>query len=224
MRILFVEDEQELARWVVKALSDSGYLVEHAATGEMAEQFLQQGEFDAMVLDLRLPGKQGMAVLRDMRARDDRTPVLILTAHDTLDDKVKGLHAGADDYLAKPFALSELEARLVALIRRSHGREHPRLQYGELVYDSAQRQFLLHGEPLSLSPREAALLNVFISRPGFLLSKHQLLDKIYSLDQDVSLDAVEVLVYRLRKKLGGSGVNVVTVRGMGYMLEKEVAA
>ena len=221
MRILLVEDEVELARWVARALEQGGFVIEHVADGLQAEARLMAEEYDAVVLDLRLPGKDGLAVLKTMRGRDDRTPVLILTAQDTLDERVRGLNLGADDYLPKPFAIAELEARILALIRRSRGRAHPRLQCGTLVFDGETRSFTLGGAPLSLTPRESTLLGVLLARSGQPLTKAQLLDKVFSLDADVSPDAIEVLVYRLRKKLTGHGVTIVTLRGFGYLLEPE---
>jgi two-component system response regulator TctD len=214
MRILLVEDEDELAAWLARALAQSGFVIERAADGVIAEAFLGSGEFDAVVLDLRLPRKDGFAVLADMRARDDRTPVLILTAQGALDERVRGLNAGADDFLTKPFALSELEARLMALIRRS-----PRLRCGPLEFDTGRKAFLLSGEPLSLTPREHAALSALLHKTGQPIAKVHLFDKVFNLDSDSSPDAVEVVVHRLRKKLAGTGVQIVTVRGLGYMLE-----
>ena len=210
MRILLVEDETELAHWVARALEQGGFVVEHVADGLLADARLQAEEYDAVVLDLRLPGKDGLSVLKAMRGRDDRTPVLILTAQDTLDERVRGLNLGADDYLPKPFALAELEARILALIRRSRGRAHPRLQCGALVFDGETRSFTLGG--------------ALLARSGQPLTKAQLLDKVFSLDADVNPDAIEVLIYRLRKKLSGHGVTIVTLRGFGYLLEAEAAA
>lgn len=221
MRILLVEDETELAHWVSRALEQSGFVVEHVGDGLQAEARLQAEEYDAILLDLRLPGKDGLSVLKTMRARDDRTPVLILTAQDTLDERVRGLNLGADDYLSKPFAIAELEARLLALIRRSRGRAHPRLQCGALVFDGETRGFTLSGAPLALTPRESTLLGALLARSGQPLTKAQLLDKVFSLDADVNPDAIEVLVYRLRKKLTGHGVTIATLRGFGYLLEAE---
>ena len=216
MRILLVEDEDELAAWLARALAQSGFVIERAADGVIAEAFLGSGEFDAVVLDLRLPRKDGFAVLADMRARDDRTPVLILTAQGALDERVRGLNAGADDFLTK---LSELEARLMALIRRSRGRAFPRLRCGPLEFDTGRKAFLLSGEPLSLTPREHAALSALLHKTGQPISKVHLFDKVFNLDSDSSPDAVEVVVHRLRKKLAGTGVQIVTVRGLGYMLE-----
>jgi two-component system response regulator TctD len=163
----------------------------------------------------------GHTVLQRLRERDQRLPALILTARDSLDERVASLNAGADDFLAKPFALAELEARLHALVRRARGVEHPRLAGGPLAYDGARRQFVLDGEALALSPREQAVLRVLVQRSGEPLSKQQILERVFSDDDEVHLEAVEVLVYRLRKRLDDSGVRIVTLRGLGYVLEAD---
>jgi len=223
MRILLIEDEAELARWVARSLArHGGFVVEWANDGIVAERRLSLEEFDAIVLDLGLPGMDGHTLLARMRARDDRTPVLVLTARDSLAERIGTLHEGADDFLPKPFVLEELEARLTALIRRSRGREHPRLALGNLVLDTAAQRFTVAGQPLALSPREHAVLRVLIQRSGEPVSKQQILDRIQPEDSEVNLEAVEVLVHRLRKKLADTGVQIVTLRGMGYSLETAV--
>jgi two-component system response regulator TctD len=219
MRILLAEDEHSLGTWLCKALEQAGIQVEWVDDGRLADLALQRGEHDALVLDLGLPGMDGHAVLARLRERDQRLPTLILTARDSLAERVGSLNAGADDFLAKPFALAELEARLHALVRRARGTEHPRLACGPLAYDSARRQFQLHGEPLALSPRESAVLRVLVQRSGEPLSKQQILARVFSDDEDVQPEAVEVFVHRLRKRLDGSGVRIVTLRGLGYALE-----
>lgn len=220
MRILLAEDEHSLGTWLSRALEHGGIRVEWVNDGRLADQALQQqGDYDALVLDLGLPGLDGLAVLQRLRERGDRLPALILTARDSLDERVRLLHAGADDFLAKPFELAELEARLHALVRRARGTEHPRLACGPLVYDSARKQFALHGEPLPLSPREQAVLRVLVQRSGEPFSKQQILDRVFVGDEDVHPEAVEVFVHRLRKRLDGSGVRIVTLRGLGYALE-----
>ena len=219
MRILLVEDEAELATWLSKALAQSDFSVEWTINGAMAENLLASEEFDAMVLDLGLPDKSGSEVLAAMRARDERLPVLILTARDSVDQRVATLRAGADDFLAKPFSLAELEARLIALVRRSRGREHPRMACGPLVFDASSKQFMLSDKPFPVTPREHALLSALLVRGGEPMSKTHLLDRVFGEHDDVGPDAIEVLIYRLRKKLAGSGVTVVTMRGFGYCLE-----
>lgn len=223
MRILLVEDESELATWLIKALAQSHFLVEWTNDGMVAESILGVEEFDAVILDLGLPGKNGHAVLRYLRAADNRTPVLILTARDSLEERVSTLNEGADDFLAKPFALAELEARLMALIRRSRGRAHPRLACGPLVYDAASKQFLLAATHFALTRREHATLLALIQRPGEPVSKKLLVDRVFALHEDVNLEAIEVVIYRLRKKFVGMGVGIVTMRGFGYCLESNAA-
>ncbi len=221
MRILLAEDEHTLGTWLCKALEHAGIQVEWVDDGRLADRALQQRDHDALVLDLGLPGMDGNRVLQRLRERDQRLPALILTARDSLAERVGALNAGADDFLAKPFALAELEARLQALVRRARGVEHPRLACGPLVYDAGRRQFMLDGEPLALSPREIGALRALIQRSGEPLSKQQIIDRVFSDEEDVHPEAVEVVVYRLRKRLEGSGVRIVTLRGLGYVLEPE---
>ncbi|MFT4192155.1 MAG: response regulator [Comamonas sp.] len=224
MRILLVEDEPDLAHWLARTLArQSGMAVEWADDGLLADARLGGEAFDAVVLDLGLPGIDGHTVLARMRARDDRTPVLVLTARDSLGERVGLLRDGADDFLPKPFMVEELEARLQALVRRSRGREHPRLSCGPLRYDIAAQRFSVRGEALDLSPREHAVLRALIQRSGEPVGKPQILERVFLGDSEASLEAVEVLVHRLRKKLAGSGAQIVTLRGLGYSLEPEAA-
>src|SRR3989344_5664713 len=200
MRILLAEDDHNLGTWLSRALEHAGIQVEWVNDGRLADRALQQHDnYDALVLDLGLPGLDGQAVLQRLRDRDQRLPALILTARDSLDERVRSLNAGADDFLAKPFELAELEARLHALVRRARGNEHPRLACGALVYDNPRKQFTLHGEPLALSPREHAVLRVLVQRSGEPFSKQQILDRVFSDDEDVHPEAVEVFVHRLRR-------------------------
>jgi two-component system response regulator TctD len=219
MRILLAEDEHALGQWLSKALAQSGFQVDWVDDGRMAECSLRDHDYDALVLDLGLPGRDGHQLLTWLRAQDRRLPVLVLTARDSLAERVGTLNEGADDFLAKPFALQELEARLTALIRRARGSEHPRLACGPLVFDTALRRFTLAGETLALSPREHALLRALIQRSGEPMSKQQLLDRVFSDDEDVQPEVVEVVIYRLRKRLESAGVRIVTYRGLGYALE-----
>mgnify|MGYP003368159257 CR=1 FL=1 len=220
MRILLIEDEADLAHWLSRSLArHAGFVVDWADNGLLAERRLALEEFDAVILDLGLPGMDGHTLLTTMRARDDRTPVLVLTARDSLAERVGTLHEGADDFLPKPFVLEELEARLTALIRRSRGREHPRLSLGNLILDTSAQKFTVSGQPLQLSPKEYAVLRVLIQRSGEPINKQQILDRIQTDDSDANLETIEVLVHRLRKKLTHTGVQIVTMRGMGYSLE-----
>lgn len=220
MRILLVEDEAELAHWLSRSLArHAGFVVDWADSGFLALKRLELEEFDAVVLDLGLPDIDGHSLLARMRAQDDRTPVLVLTARDSLTERIGTLHEGADDFLSKPFVVEELEARLVALIRRSRGKEHPRLSLGALVFDSSAQRFTMQGQPMSLSPREHAVLRVLIQRSGEPVSKQYILGRIVSDDSDINLEAIEVLIHRLRKKLASTSVQIVTLRGIGYSLE-----
>lgn len=217
MRILLVEDHPELCEWVAKALIQAGNVVDTTDRGDHAEHFLLTGEYDAVLLDLSLPGKDGLDVLRNLRARGSRVPVLIFTARGTVDDRIKGLDLGADDYLPKPFVLAELEARLKALLRRSAG-QNPEVRLGGLVYDSVSRLSTVRGTPLALTPRELAVLEALLARIGRPVARDALFEKIFSLEQDARAEAIEIYVHRLRKKLEGSGVLISTVRGLGYMI------
>lgn len=221
MRILLAEDEHSLGTWLCKALEHVDIQVEWVDDGRLADLALQRGDFDALVLDLGLPGMDGQQVLQRLRSRDQRLPALILTARDSVAERVQSLNAGADDFLSKPFALAELEARLQALIRRARGVEFPRTACGPLVYDGVRRQFLLNGEVLALTPRELGVLRALAQHSGEPLSKQQILDRVFPNDGEVNREAVEVVVYRLRKRLEGSPVRVVTLRGLGYILEAQ---
>jgi len=220
MRILLIEDEADLAHWLARSLSrHGGFMVEWANNGLIADRWLMLEDFDAIILDLGLPDMDGQTVLARMRARDNRTPVLVLTARDSLADKVSALHGGADDFLPKPFQIEELEARLLALVRRSRGRDHPRFRCASLQFDPGNQKFLLHGAPLALSPREHAILRTLIQRSGEPLSKQHILDRVLPGDTDVNVEAIEVAIHRLRKKLADTDVHIVTMRGLGYCLE-----
>ncbi len=221
MRILLAEDEHALGEWLAKALEQSGFSVDWRDDGRLAEQALDEGDYDAVVLDIGLPGRDGREVLRRVRSRGHPVPVLMLTARDSLAERVSALHDGADDFLHKPFALAELEARLTALIRRSRGSDRPRLSCGPLHFDGAQRQFLLGDEVLAVSPREHRLLRALIARSGEPLSRQQLLDRVFSDDDPVLPAAIDVLMHRLRRRLDGRGVRVHNYRGLGYALEPD---
>ncbi|TNC44603.1 response regulator [Rubellimicrobium rubrum] len=219
MRILLVEDDPDLATWLSRSLLRRGLIVEWEDDGKLAERRLKGDSFDAVVLDLGLPSLGGAALLKRLRANDDTTPVLIVTARNDFSERIDLLHAGADDFLSKPFAVEELEARLAALVRRSHGRARGIYQCGPLIFDQNAQRFTLDGEVLALSPREHALLRVLVQRVGEPMSKQQLLDRLVPTDSDLQLEAVEVIIHRLRRKLVGAGVQIVTLRGLGYFLE-----
>jgi two-component system response regulator TctD len=219
MRILLVEDESELATWLARALAQSGFVVDWVNEARLVRGALAQTQYDALVLDLGLPDRDGHTVLAELRRADVRLPILILTARDSLIERVSSLHEGADDFLPKPFEVQELEARLVALVRRARGADRPRFACGPLTYDTAARQFRLHDEPLMLSPREHAVLRALIQRSGEPLSKREIMERVFSDEHDVQPEAIEVLVHRLRKRLEPTAVRIVTLRGLGYVLE-----
>lgn len=221
MRILLVEDDTELAEWTIRALNQRyGFVVEWAEDGLIADRRLQHEEFDVLVLDLGLPDLDGRSVLARLRARSDSTPTLILTARDSLTERIGSLHEGADDFLAKPFAIEELEARLVALIRRAHGRNAGSFACGELTYSASEQKFTMAGAPVDLTPREHTLLRILIQHVGEPMSKQKIMDRMFSYDADIQLEAIEVIAHRLRKKLGDA-VHIRTLRGLGYVLETE---
>jgi two-component system, OmpR family, response regulator TctD len=219
MRLLLVEDEAEMAAWLLRAFKQSGYVCDHAPDAATAESLLAGNDYDAVVLDLRLPDKHGLALLAELRKDGNRTPVLVLTAQGSLQDRVKGLNVGADDFLSKPFAIEELEARLAALVRRSRGRAHAPLQCGSLSCPHDSRAFTLGGTLLQLTPRESAALAVLLARSGTPVEKSQLSGKVFPADSNAGPDAIELVLHRLRRKLEGGDVRIVTVRGLGYMLE-----
>ena len=224
MRILLVEDHAELSRWVSKALQDARLTVECAMNGADADALLHTQEYALVILDLTLPKMDGLEVLKRMRARGSKTPVLVLTARGGLNERVQGLNLGADDYLAKPFELVELEARVKALLRRSQGNEAVVLNCGALSFDTVSRMFTYGGAPLALTPREHAVLEVLITRAGRAVPKEKLFDEVFALDDDANVDAIEIYIHRLRKKLERSEpgrVAITTLRGLGYLLEEK---
>ncbi len=223
MRVLLVEDNRSLSKWIAKALLNSGMVVDCMFDGMQANHVLLTQIYDAVLLDLSLPRMDGIMVLKSLRARQSQVPVLVLTARSSIEERVNGLDAGADDYMAKPFDLTELEARIRALVRRARGNVRNEFALGSLLYESDGGLFRLDGLPMALTPREHELLELLITRVNCPVSKQVLSDRIVGLDASVSIEAIEIYVHRVRKKLEGSDVQIRTLRGLGYMLEARVA-
>lgn len=218
MRILLVEDNRELASWLGKALRQAHYAVDIVHDGEDAEHSLKVALYAAVVLDLSLPKLDGLTLLKRLRQAGNKVPVIILTANASLDGRVAGLDSGADDYLAKPFEMPELEARIRALVRRGHDRAAPEIVVGDLFFDGGTRQFKLSGDLLALTPREHSVLEHLVMRVGTTVSKDRLSESVFGFDDAADPSAIEIYVHRVRKKLEGSSVQIATLRGLGYML------
>lgn len=219
MRILISEDDAALAEALRFALTQTGFAVDWVDNGMAADEALKTAGFGLLILDLGLPKLDGLEVLRRLRRRNDALPVLILSGREQPEEKVAGLDLGADDYLVKPFSLNELQARVRALLRRGHGTATPALTYRELSFDPVARTAAISGHALSLSVHELSVLEVLMRRFGRVVSKEQLVEQIYTYDQEVSHNAIEVYVHRLRKKIGDSGLMVRTLYGRGYALD-----
>jgi two-component system, OmpR family, response regulator QseB len=218
MRLLLAEDDRMIGASIQLGLKQDGFAVDWVQDGRAAELALAEKVHDLVVLDLGLPRKEGLDVLRSMRQRGDTRPVLIVTARDAVADRVAGLDAGADDYVVKPFELSELAARIRALLRRSAGRADPIIAFGDIELAPVTREVRVRGEPVAVSPREFALLEALLARPGAVLSRAQLEEKLYGWNEEVDSNAVEVHIHGLRKKLGAEAIR--NVRGVGWMIGK----
>ena len=219
MRILLVEDDLMIGEPLLDILRAEGYAVDWVRDGELADAALQGQSYDLALLDLGLPKRDGMAVLRALRSRKQRLPVLIATARDAVEQRIAGLDAGADDYVLKPFELDELLARIRALLRRASGRAEPVYEHMGVSLDPATHEALVEGKPVNLSAREWAVLEPLLARPGLVLSRQQLEEKLYSWKDEISSNAVEVYVHGLRKKLGAALIE--NVRGLGYRVPKQ---
>lgn len=217
MRILLIEDDGLIGDGIKNGLEKLGFTVDWFSDGNDGHEALFQAQYDAVVLDLGLPGMDGLSILKDWRNKSRNEPVLILTAKGDVDERIKGLNSGADDYLGKPFALKEVQARLNALIRRKNGVSAPKIAYKNITFDPQSRKTFLNGKEITLSPKETAVLEVLLMNKNKVLSKEALENKIYSWDEDVSSNAVEVHIHHLRKKLGKDIVK--TVNKIGYIME-----
>ena len=220
MRILFAEDDPRLGALVTRVLREEGHVVEWVRDGDAAVAQLADGGFDLAILDVMMPGRDGFRVATGRRARGDAVPILLLTARGTVDDRVRGLDAGADDYLVKPFAMPELLARVRALGRRPSAAPSETLRAGVIALDTRARRASVGERRVDLTAREYALLELFLRNPGVVLSRTQILDRVWSYDYDGASNVVETYVRYLRRKLGASSGMIRTVRGMGYRLDE----
>ena len=219
MRILLVEDEPELGAGIRLALKPEGYTVDWLQDGLQALNALRTEEFDLVILDLGLPGLEGLSLLRQLRNQGNDVPVLILTARDAVQDRIQGLDSGADDYLTKPFEISELQARIRALLRRRNGRAQLQIECRGITLDPSAQQVWYQGQPVTLTRREYSLLHELISQPGHVFTRDTLQQRLYGWDEDVESNAMEVHIHHLRKKLFPQLIH--TVRGIGYVIDKE---
>jgi two-component system, OmpR family, response regulator TctD len=217
MRILLVEDNDDLGEAVANRLRAVGHSVEWVTDGQTGADYAAADSFDALVLDLSLPGRDGISVISELRRRQSNVPILVVTARSEIDDKVSLLDLGADDYLVKPFDLRELEARLRALMRRPSGQTTSLLAVGDVAMDLAGHVATCAGRPLDLGRREFRLLEILLGRSGQAVTKERLMDQIFGFEEDVSVNALELHISRLRRKLEGARVEIVTVRGVGYL-------
>ena len=220
MKILLVEDDVDMSKALSRALEKRGFQVTPCADGTQALRQIRDEAHDLVILDLNIPGLDGLHILQRTRSQGIETPIIVLTARGAVGDRVAGLHAGADDYLAKPFDLDELDARIHALLRRKNGVEDAYQKCGELRFERSSGAFY-HGElPLEFTPREQALLKALIARPGHAVNRERLLQLVFPDDANVQVEAIEVVIHRLRKKLVATHTEIMTLRGVGYLLRQ----
>jgi two-component system response regulator QseB len=220
MRLLLVEDDVMIGEGVRQGLREDGFTLDWVREGNAAERALRTNVYDGVLLDLGLPKKDGLEVLRSLRRRGERIPVLVITARDSVSNRIEGLDTGADDYITKPFDLDELAARVRAVLRRHSGRAESLIQVGALALNAATHEATFEGRVLPLSPNEFALLEVFAGRPGIVFSRAQLEEKLYGWGQEVESNTVEVYIHNLRKKLGQGFIK--NIRGVGYTIPKDL--
>lgn len=222
MRVLLVEDDAMIGESVRTSLRHDGYTVDWVRNGQLADTALMNGHFDIVLLDLGLPGKDGLQVLRQLRARKKNTPVIVITARDDIEDRIKGLDAGADDYMVKPFDLDELSARMRSGLRRSAGHAEPEMEVMGVRLNPATREVSHKGQPVQLSAREYAIVEALMLRPGLILSRAQLEERMYGWGDEVGSNTVEVYIHSIRRKFGAEFIQ--NVRGVGYFIPKPDAA
>lgn len=221
MKILFVEDDPDMSRAVLRALEKRGYTLTACFDGLKAFQLIKQKTHDLIILDLNIPGEDGLHLLQRVRSKGIDTPVLILTARSSVGDRIAGLNAGGDDYLSKPFDLDELEARINALGRRIRGLEEKELHCGDLRHERDSGAFYIGNEPLTLTRREQSMLQALMAKPGHAVTKERLFRIVFAEEDPAHLEAIEVVAHRLRKKLSGTRTALMTLRGLGYLLREE---
>ena len=219
MRVLVVEDDRMIAKGLHTALRQDGYAVDGVSDGRSASEALRSSKFDLVLLDLGLPGRDGLEVLRELRGRGDSTPVIIVTARDDIENRIEGLDAGADDYIVKPFDLNEVAARMRSVLRRAAGRGDPCIRHRGICLNPVSHEVERDGEPVILSAHEFAVLEALLQRPGAVLSRAQLEDRLYGWNDSIESNAVEVYVHGLRRKLGSDAIR--TLRGVGYFVPKD---
>jgi len=218
LRVLIIEDNREIGETIVSSLRDMGIANDWFAEGRFGIEATKSAEYDLIILDLNLPDKDGLNVLKELRRDGTNTPILIVSARISIDDRVKGLDLGADDYLVKPFDLFELEARVRALLRRNTDSRLPILEFGDLTFDQRSREFRVNGDDIDLSPRERSVLEILIRQNGNVISKERIAHHVFNFDDEASLSSIELYVHRLRKKFAQFNFAIVTKRGLGYAL------